>query len=216
MALARPGLRMAPGLQFWKLCGAGSGHGFDFRPDGRVWAILASWPDLITARAGLDGPVWASWRAHAAEVFSVLMAPLSSRGAWAGVNPFLPEPQTPAPGPFAVLTRATLRLQHAPAFWRKVPSVNDRIGADPDVLFKIGIGEVPLVHQVTFSIWPDLAAMTRFARADGPHARAVHAVRQGGWFAEELYARFQVLDTRGTWNGAEPLARARAPERKAA
>ena len=51
------------------------------------------------------------------------------------------------------------------------------------MLFKIGIGEVPLLQQVTFSIWPDTASMAAFARADGPHARAIRAVREGGWFS---------------------------------
>jgi spheroidene monooxygenase len=80
------------------------------------------------------------------------------------------------------------------------------IGDDPHVAFKIGIGEVPLLHQVTFSIWPSAAAMAQFARADGPHARAIRAVRDGDWFAEELYARFRVTGARGTWHGQDPLA----------
>lgn len=91
-----------------------------------------------------------------------------------------------------------------------MPEVNDRIGANPDVLFKIGIGEVPLLHQVTFSIWPDMAAMARFAHAPGPHAEAVSQVRKGDWFTEELYARFQVLGTIGHWAGLPPLTQ---PER---
>jgi spheroidene monooxygenase len=64
--------------------------------------------------------------------------------------------------------------------------------ADPNVMFKIGIGEVPWMQQVTFSIWPDARTMAEFARHDGPHARAIKAVRDGGWFREELYARFRV------------------------
>ena len=47
--------------------------------------------------------------------------------------------------------------------------------------------------------------MARFARADGPHARAIRAVREGDWFAEELYARFRVVDTSGHWHGTRPL-----------
>lgn len=216
MALARPALRREKGLLFWKLCGAGSGHGFDFRPNGRQWAILAAWPDLPTARAGIQRPTWARWRAHAVETYTVFLNPVASRGAWAGVNPFLPDPAPPGPGPYAALTRATVKLRHLPAFWARVPDVNARIGADPAVAFKIGIGEIPLLHQVTFSVWPDLAAMAEFARKDGPHARAIRAVREGGWFAEELYARFQVLATDGTWGNADPLSAHLTPERKAA
>ena len=70
------------------------------------------------------------------------------------------------------------------------------------VAFKIGIGEVPLLHQVTFSVWPDAASMAAFARADGPHARAIRAVREGDWFSEELYARFHLIGTTGQWQGA--------------
>lgn len=71
-------------------------------------------------------------------------------------------------------------------------------------MFKIGIGEIPWLHQVTFSIWPDAAAMARFARR-GPHAEAIRAVRDEGWFSEELYARFRVLGEAGTWEGRSPL-----------
>ncbi|WP_354001917.1 spheroidene monooxygenase [Stagnihabitans tardus] len=209
MALARPGLARLPGLRFWKLCGAGSGHGFSFRPDGRVWAILAVWEDLKAAEQGLQSPIWTRWRARAAESLSILMRPLTARGSWSGAQPFPPEPG-PSHGPFAVLTRATVKPRALTAFWARVPEVNDRIGANPDVLFKIGIGEVPLLHQVTFSVWPDMAAMARFAHAPGPHAEAVTQVRQGDWFSEELYARFQVLGTQGQWSGMPPLTQ---PER---
>ncbi|MEL6933929.1 MAG: spheroidene monooxygenase, partial [Pseudomonadota bacterium] len=89
----------------------------------------------------------------------------------------------------------------------RVPDISDMIGEDPNVAFKIGIGEVPLLHQVTFSIWPDTQGMARFARADGPHARAIKAVREGDWFHEELYARFNVRGDRGTWEGKRPLDR---------
>lgn len=47
--------------------------------------------------------------------------------------------------------------------------------------------------------------MAAFARHDGPHARAIKAVRDGNWFREELYARFDIVAERGTWQGAKPL-----------
>jgi hypothetical protein len=49
--------------------------------------------------------------------------------------------------------------------------------------------------------------MARFARGDGPHGRAIKAVREEGWFTDELYARFRVLGVEGRWNGAELLSR---------
>ena len=207
MGAARLALRRERRARFWKLCGSGTGEGFTPRPNWGVWAILATWPDEATARAATaQSPVWARWRARAAESWTVFLSPLSARGAWAGVNPFLPDVPAPAPqGPLAALTRATVRPARALKFWDRVPSISAVIGADPNVAFKIGIGEVPLLHQVTFSIWPDTASMAAFARGDGPHGRAIRAVRDGNWFDEELYARFGLLGSAGTWGGTDPL-----------
>lgn len=212
MALARLALRRESRLLFWKLCGSGTGEGFTPRPNWGVWAILAVWPDEATARAGTDGPVWRRWRGRAVESATVYLAPVSARGTWSGVNPFASGDDQPTEGALAVLTRASVKPAHVLRFWRRVPDIQSVIGADPNVLFKIGIGEVPLLHQITFSIWPDAACMARFARGDGPHGRAIEAVRAEGWFTDELYARFRVLGVEGAWNGAPLLpARAAAP-----
>lgn len=218
MALARRPLRRDGRLRFVKLCGSGTGEGFTLRPNWSVWAILAVWTDEAAARAAMqDNPVWRAWGARATESWTVFLQSVGGRGSWAGVNPFLPDPGTESPkdGPVAALTRATLRPRYALRFWQRVPGISQVIGADPNVIFKIGIGEVPLLHQVTFSIWPDTQSMAAFARADGPHARAIRAVREGGWFAEELYARFRILGSQGLWEGGDPLARA-VTERQAA
>lgn len=193
---------------FWKLCGSGTGEGFTPKPNWGIWAILAVWADEDAARKGTqDGAVWARWRKSASEDWTVFLHPTSARGSWAGVNPFLPDGSTPAHNlGLAALTRATLRPARALRFWNRVPDISASIGADPNVLFKIGIGEMPLLHQATFSIWPDAAAMAHFARGNGPHGAAIKAVREGDWFAEELYARFAVTGTVGTWGGGDPLA----------
>ncbi|EPX76018.1 Spheroidene monooxygenase [Salipiger mucosus DSM 16094] len=210
MGLARPALRRTPDLGFWKLCGSGTGEGFTPLPETSVYAILATWPDLATARMRVaDSPGFERFRRRACEAWTLFLGPVSARGAWSGVRPFRPGP-APAGGPVAALTRATLRPAKAVRFWRRAPGVSAAIGANREVLFKIGIGEVPLLHQVTFSVWPDAASMARFARADGPHARAVRAVREGGWFREELYARFAVLEEAGTWARGSPLRGAEA------
>ncbi|MEL6169411.1 MAG: spheroidene monooxygenase [Pseudomonadota bacterium] len=195
-----------PEATFWKLCGSGTDEGFTPIPNTAVWAILVAWPDEATARRMTsDAPVFGRWRARAAEDWTVFLAPASSRGEWSGVEPF--EPDGPEPlGPIAVLTRATVRPTVVPRFWGRAPAIQDVIRDDPNVAFKIGIGEVPWFQQVTFSIWPDMPSMTRFAHAPGPHADAIRAVRDGGWFREELYARFRVLGGTGTWEGASPLA----------
>lgn len=211
MALARLALPKVPGIGTWKLCGSGTGEGFTPLPNTAVWAILATWQNEEIARAQTArADVFLRWRDRAAEAWTVFLATTSARGHWGGRAPFLAD-AAPGPGPLAALTRATVRPAVALRFWGRVPSISGVIGQDPNVIFKVGIGEVPLLHQVTFSIWPDVASMAAFARADGPHARAIRAVREESWFSEELYARFRVLGEAGTWNGRPVL-----PERTAA
>ncbi len=206
MGAARRPLARTPGIGFWKLVGSGTGEGFTPVPNTAVWGILATWDSAGAARDGTaTGPAHARFARRATEHWTVFLDPVSSRGQWSGTEPFSPvsEPDSP-PGPLAALTRATIRPRILLRFWGRSPAISLRIGADPNVMFKIGVGEVPWLHQVTFSIWPDAASMAAFART-GPHAEAIRAVRQEGWFREELYARFAVTGDRGTWGGSAPL-----------
>lgn len=208
MGLARRALHDLPGVGFVKLMGAGTGEGFTPIPDTHVVAILTTWPDLEAAQTQTrQAPVFARFHARAVEAFALYLEPVSMRGTWSGRAPFgVPHPRGASAGPIAALTRARVRGRALSRFWRRVPAISARIGADPNVLFKAGIGEVPWLHQVTVSIWPDASAMAHFARRDGPHAEAIAAVRSEGWFAEELYARFSVRAHAGTWQGRDPLA----------
>lgn len=194
-----------PDLGFWKLCGSGTGEGFTPVPNTAVYAILCTWPDETTARWRLENTrIFQRYRARASEHWTVFLAPTSARGAWSGVTPFLPISE-PNSGPLAALTRATIKPRILTKFWGRVPDISAMIGSDPNVVFKIGIGEVPMLHQVTFSIWPGAQEMANFARTNGPHAQAIKAVRDGAWFREELYARFAILGDNGTWGGTSPL-----------
>lgn len=204
MGAARLSLPRIDGLQFWKLCGSGTGEGFTPIPNTSVYAVLTVWPDLNRAQEALSREsIFQRYRAKASEHWTLFLTPYSARGAWSGNTPFAEEtpPQT---GPIAALTRATVRPVVAAQFWKRVPDISGVIGQDPNVLFKIGIGEVPLLQQITFSIWPDSQSMAEFARNNGPHAQAIRAVREGKWFREELYARFRVADEIGSWEGQSP------------
>lgn len=208
MGLARPAVARIPGIGFWKLFGSGTGEGFTPVPNTAVYAILATWPNPETARTALsEASLFQRYRARASETWTVLLDPASSRGAWSGQRPFEAD-GTLRPGPLAALTRATIRPAKAWRFWQRAPAISDVIGNDPNVVFKIGLGEVPGLQQVTFSIWPNTSAMSAFARDPaGPHARAIRAVREDGWFREELYARFHIAGDLGSWGGESPLAR---------
>ena len=210
MGAARISFAAMPDVCFWKLCGSGTGEGFTPKPNWGVWAILAAWPDEATARRNVaNAAVYTRWRKRASESWTVYLDPVSVRGQWSGKAPFLAEPApTGDSRALAVLTRASLKPRKMLQFWNRVPGISAVIGADPSVMFKIGIGELPFLHQVTFSIWPDVGAMANFARGDGPHGRAICAVRTGDWFAEELYARFAVTGSDGLWGGRNPLSQA--------
>ena len=208
MGGARLPLSRTPDIGFWKLCGSGTGEGFTPMPNTAVYAILATWPNAETARARTQSGVFARYQKRAAENWTVFLQTQTARGEWSGQAPFKAG-ETGSTGPLAALTRATIKPHIAARFWRRVPNISEVIGQDPNVAFKIGIGEIPLLHQVTFSIWPSQKAMDGFART-GPHADAIRAVRDEGWFREELYARFAVHSDRGTWNGTSPLAKLEA------
>ncbi|WP_299615771.1 spheroidene monooxygenase [uncultured Tateyamaria sp.] len=209
MGAARLAMARVPDLGFWKLCGSGTGEGFTPVPNTAVYAILCTWPDEETARRRIEStPIFERYRTRATEHWTIFLAPTSARGAWSGKTPFFPvsEPKTgPSDKPLAALTRATIKPGILTKFWGRVPDISAMIGSDPNVLFKIGIGEVPMLHQVTFSIWPGAQEMAQFARTNGPHADAIKAVRDGAWFREELYARFAILGDSGTWGGTSPL-----------
>ncbi|MGD1882130.1 MAG: spheroidene monooxygenase [Paracoccaceae bacterium] len=205
MGATRLSLPRVPDIGFWKLCGSGTGEGFTPIPNTAVYAILATWPSLEIAQNRIsDARIFNRYRRRAEEDWTIYLRPTSARGEWSGQTPFQTT-KSVGKGPLAALTRATIKPSIAKRFWRRVPDISAVIGADPNVLFKIGIGEVPWLHQVTFSIWPGAAEMASFARKDGPHARAIRAVREEGWFREELYARFDIAADSGTWGGASPL-----------
>ena len=204
MGPARFALRAIRDIGTVKLCGSGVGEWFTPIPDTSVYAILATWPDHDTARRAMFGtPVFRRYAAMADETMTLFLTPTAARGLWDGAAPFTPQ-KAETDGPVAALTRATVRMRTARRFWRHEPAITKAIGANPDVLFKIGIGELPLVRQATFSIWPDTASMAEFARTDGPHATAIRAVRDEGLFKEELYARFRVDAIEGRWAGRTP------------
>ncbi|MEY1557817.1 spheroidene monooxygenase [Yoonia sp. R2331] len=209
MGAARKPLGRTPDIGFWKLCGSGTGQGFNVTLNPAVIAIVAVWPDAETARDRVSSaPVFARFRTRAVESWSILLSPTSVRGQWDGSMPFAAHAEHTS-GPMVALTRAAIKRRIIPRFWRQVPDISDSIGQDPNVAFKIGIGELPMLDQITFSIWPDKSAMDAFARS-GPHGAAIKAVRKGDWFAEELFARFTVHSDIGTWGGASPLARLEA------
>jgi len=207
MAFARPALRRVPGLRFWKLLG--TGDGFSLRPDFARYGLLAVWESPEHARAFFDGsPIMRRFRRRADETWTIRMVAIQARGSWSGVNPF--EPAAPCcEGPLAVLTRATIRWRRLAAFWSRVPATNRALDGAPGLVLSVGIGEAPIVRQATFSLWRSEAEMRAFAYRAPAHAEVVRRTRHEAWYAEDLFARFAPVSSEGSWNGTDPLTRAR-------
>ncbi|MEO1562204.1 MAG: spheroidene monooxygenase [Pseudomonadota bacterium] len=207
MALARVTLAGMPQVKFWKLMGSGIGEGFTPVPNTAVYAILTVYDTLEAAQDTVErSPLFDRYKKHAEDHWTLFLHPTSVRGEWAHQTPFSVTPQNGQSGPLAALTRATIKPRILRKFWSRVPAISAMIGSDPNVIFKIGVGEVPWFHQVTFSIWPDAEKMAEFARRDGPHAQAIRAVREHGWFKEELYARFTIAGEVGSWPDVDKMA----------
>ena len=194
-------IRALPGLDFAFLMGTGGGGGFSTRPNLAVWTLLSAWADGASALAALDAAPFGARRGKARETMTLFLAPTSSRGTWGG-HGFEPDDDLNAGGPVAAVTRASVRAKALVPFWRRVPAISDALVAGSGARLALGMGEVPYLHQVTFSVWEDVAAMRRFA--SGPaHGEAARRVYENGWFSEELFARFRVLGATGTWNGRD-------------
>lgn len=204
MGFARKKLKKIKQISFFKLFGSGIGEGFTPYPNTSVYAILSVWNNLGEAENNIEErEIYENYRTHSIENWTVFLSPISSKGYWDKTNPFKPNKDEfkKKDHMLAALTRATIKPKIMLKFWSKVPAISKVIGNDENVLFKMGLGEIPWFHQVTFSIWPNAKTMADFARKDGPHAKAIKSVREGNWFSEELYARFEVKKAIGKWCG---------------
>jgi hypothetical protein len=206
MALDRRHLARVPGLRFAKLLGTGDGRTFTVRDaDPLHWALLAAWDDPASATRFATGPTNRAWARLARERLELSLRPLASRGLWSGREPF----GTPLPrrvgGPVAALTRARIRTRRTRAFWRAVPPVSQDLHAVPGLRLALGIGEAPIGLQGTFSLWENTSALVEFAHRRPAHVEVVGRTAREHWYAEELFARFELLDAQGTFRGEHPL-----------
>jgi heme-degrading monooxygenase HmoA len=203
MATDRRRVRSTPGVRFAKLLGTGTGRSFTPRDaDPTRWGLLTCWSDATAAAAFETGPVCRSWDAVARERFRADLAPLRARGLWSGEQPFgEPHPRRTT-GRVAAVTRARLAVRRSHRFWSAVPPVSADLHRAGGLLAALGVGEAPVGLQGTVSLWRDDAALRAFA-GSAAHRAVVARTPDEGWYAEELFARFEVLGTSGTLDGRE-------------
>ncbi|MBD2721211.1 spheroidene monooxygenase [Hymenobacter sp. BT189] len=203
-------LARVPGLRFFKLLGSGARNGFGFWPNLDRYGFMAVWDDAAAAEDFFgQHPLWATYQQRSAELWTLQLAPLKAQGLWDGQRPFdyeaAPLPAS-APAPVAVLTRASIRWAKTRRFWQFVEPTSAALAGAVGVRAALGLGELPVVRQATFSVWESAQAMQEYAYRDVRHREVIQLTRRENWYAEELFARFQVLSSTGTLDGADPMA----------
>jgi hypothetical protein len=208
-----------PGLTMAKVMGSGHGGGFGLRPSPTHQGLICTFSHLDFARAFLDSDAVQAYRNRARECWTGVMAVRSGRGhwdkqAWVASSPEALGDSAAPQGPLAVLTRASILPTKTMAFWRYAPAAQAELKHSPGCLLAMGLGEVPLVRQCTFSLWQDTAAMLAYAQ-QGAHQVASAAAYKHQFFSESMFVRMQVLQMAGVWQGRSFDAPASAAQRAA-
>ena len=179
--------RLGRSASFAKLLGTGRGSEF-----GVGAADLTRWAALIVA----DGDVSPPMRGAVTHC-TITLETIASRGTWSGKSPFAGPVKAKPADMIAVLTRARLKVRQAPAFWKAIDPVARDLRQAPGLLCAFGVGEAPVGFQGTVSLWRAAADVAQFAYRRPEHAAVVDRTARQGWYAEELFARFRVLDIDG-------------------
>ena len=193
MAIGRRTARNVPGVTFAKLMGTGTGKTFTpSDTDLKQWAVLfvAEDLDVVNGSNFIKG-----WNTRSTSVDRYLLNPISSHGKWSQREPFEVSAPSKSDGPIVAITRARLKWSQAIRFWRSIPPVVTDLHNSPGLLFSIGIGEAPIGLQGTFSVWQSGAALRDFAYKNAPHRAAIEDTKRFDWYSEELFARFELVNT---------------------
>lgn len=198
MALDRIPLKRNSSISFWKLLGTGKGETFTPRDaDPRRWGLL-----VVIDPGALDefeNTFIARWRKIALDEFSATLQTISSHGSWSGKTPFRStELVNGSDHEVVAITRARIKWLKNIKFWSAVPPVTGALRDSDGLIGAIGIGEAPLGLQGTFSLWRDDRSLKEFAYRGVAHTRVIKSTHREQWYAEELFARFAVLDKTGT------------------
>ena len=207
MKLAHKKLDETPGLTFHKLMGSGGNGGFGIWPNWHVYALLAKWESVEAwQQFNAENSFAQNTQRRCTEQMTVCMEPIRTHGKWDGLNPFEPvqEGIGTTDTPVAVLTRARIRPSKLPSFLRQTRKAKKALKDQEGLWLSIGVGEVPLLYQATFSIWRNAEAIQQYAYRTPAHAKVVRQTHEKQWYIEEMFTRFHILSVTGTWQGIAP------------
>jgi hypothetical protein len=197
MALNRRAVRKFPSVTFAKLLGCGTGERFTpSDADPLRWGMLVV-IDEEHVDAFDKSSVVTNWRKNSRSEFRALLSPISSHGQWSKKEPFSVSTKA-SDGAIVAITRARISLLGNFRFWKAVPPVTTSLHNSPGLISAIGIGEAPIGLQGTFSLWESGQALRNFAYKGEAHTQVIADTKKYQWYSEELFARFAVLELRGS------------------
>ncbi len=177
------------------MMGSGAGNGFSIVPDLTTFCLLQHWQDDASKKQFFnDHEYWNTYRARAKHHLDLDLLPLKVRGSWDQRNPFPTHKPIHPEGKIAVLTRATIKKRFIPKFWSQVPMVSRPVRHAKGHIFSKGVGELPLFLQATVSVWESKEDMYNYAYRNRQHLEMIKKTRELGWYKEELFAEFLVLN----------------------
>ena len=198
MGLDRLALARRSDVKFWKLLGAGKGETFTPRD-----ADILRWGLLVVVDKDSEianSKMIKRWNKKSQSLFSAQLSPISVNGAWSKKSPFdqIPKVTNDWSGKVVAITRARIKWRKNVIFWNSVPPVTTSLHSSPGLISAIGIGEAPIGLQGTFSIWESGEAIKNFAYSGAAHKEAIKATHRHAWYAEEMFARFALIESRGS------------------
>lgn len=197
MAMDRLSLKQNKKITFFKSLGTGRGETFTPNDaDARQWGLLVV-IDSKEVDSFDSSRLIRSWRKISTSEYRAILQPISSHGLWSKREPFSQNQISDWKGPVAAITRARIKWAMNSKFWRAVPPVTVSLKSSPGLLSAIGIGEAPIGLQGTFSRWESVAALRTFAYQGPAHIAAIQATKDLDWYAEELFARFAIIQEHG-------------------
>jgi hypothetical protein len=205
MATDRFALKRNQAISFFKLIGTGTGETFTPRDaDPTLWGVIITIEESALSDFDTSALI-TSWRKIAVAEERRIASPLSAHGQWSGAEPFVVDAELAKTweGKVLAITRARIKWRKNVRFWRAVPPVITSLRESDGVESAIGIGEAPLGLQGTMSIWRSAAAVREFAHKGAAHTAAIRETHSQQWYSEELFARFALLEVRGSISPAK-------------
>lgn len=199
MRLALPILAGIHGLKFSKVLGCGAGNGFSVLPDFGTYVLLMVWENATLAQQAFkEQALLLDYQRLSTDHQILYMQGIGGHGTWDQQSPFEKVKAQDDTSKIAVITRATIYKRKLAQFWRYVPSVSKSMEGAPGLNFAIGIGELPLIQQATFSVWEKASFMMDYAYSMPKHKEVVKQTKLRGWYREELFYRFLISSSEGT------------------